>query len=397
MSIEQACPPEQASLTSGFLFTSADASVRTQGVCTDVTHPAVDGMSGAFGEAVGRAFKEAQIQGIEEPLLVGAIPFDTRQPSALYIPECYQWFDRRERSGSTSAAITPTPSTEVSFWPNASTFKAMVAEAVTACQTGAINKVVLSRLCDLVLREVPDLEQVIQVLMHYHPQAYHFHVPLPEGALVGASPELLVSRQGRRVRSLPLAGTAQRIMTNPQQDQHAAEALKRSGKDTREHRWVIESMREVLHRYCYLLDVPARPVLLDTPALWHLATPISGQLMSTETSSLALACALHPTPALGGAPRHAALQMIEVLEPFERGMFGGLVGWCDAQGNGEWAVTIRCGQWQRGHQRMRLAAGAGIVAESDPHAEWQETEAKFNTMLQAFGLAETQGGIGDGH
>lgn len=391
MNMEHARSPEQTPLTSGFLFTSSEASIRTQGRCIDVTTPAADGMTGRFGDAVKSAFHEASVQGVNEPILVGAIPFDTRQPSALFIPEHHQWFDRRTTVSAPQHVHVPPA--EVAFWPAKDAFEAMVADVVSACQAGRVNKVVLSRLCDLVFHDTPELEPIMQALMYQHPQAYHFHVPLPQGALIGASPELLVSRQGRRVHSMPLAGTARRDIDHPEKDQQIASALKHSGKDTQEHRWVIESMYAVLHQYCYLLNIPAHPTLLKTPSLWHLATPLSGQLISTQTSSLALACALHPTPALGGAPRHDALRMIEVLEPFERDMFGGMVGWCDAQGNGEWVVTIRCGQWQRNQRRMRLAAGAGIVAQSDPYAEWQETGAKFTTMLQAFGLPVTQGGF----
>lgn len=389
MSTDTAYSPEQASLTSGFLFTSADASLRTEGLYRDVTTPAASGMSGDFGEDVRAAFRQARADGIEEPLLVGAIPFDTRQPSALFIPEQHQWFDRRRYTRMPTAPLNHHTPDALWFWPKQAEFEAMVSSVVSACQAGQVDKVVLSRVCDLLMEEAPDLEGVLRALMAQHPQAHHFHVPTAEGALIGASPELLVSRQGRRVRALPLAGTARRSPLDGARDQAAAEQLRHSRKDRQEHQWVVDAMRQELQRHCHLLDIPSRPVLLDTPSLWHLATPIAGQLKRTETSSLSLACALHPTPALGGTPRTRALSMIEMLEPFERELFGGMVGWCDAEGNGEWAVTIRCGAWQPTAQRMRLYAGAGLVADSDPCAEWQETGAKLATMLHAFGFTET--------
>src|SRR5690606_35083979 len=113
------------------------------------------------------------------------------------------------------------------------------------------------------------------------------------------------------------------------------------------------------------------------------STRIDGELYD-ELSALRLACQLHPTPALCGFPTAAAKQVIAELEPFDRGVFGGIVGWCDAAGNGEWAVVIRCGIIQQ--TRVRLFAGAGLVSASCPEAEWRETGTKLGTMLAAFGL-----------
>jgi isochorismate synthase len=117
--------------------------------------------------------------------------------------------------------------------------------------------------------------------------------------------------------------------------------------------------------------------------LWHLATPIEGTAQKGETA-LTLACLLHPTPALSGFPHQVAKKWIAELEPFERELFGGIVGWCDADGNGEWVVTIRCARIHE--NRVRLFAGAGIVPASSPAGEWRETGVKLTTMLNVFGL-----------
>jgi isochorismate synthase len=140
----------------------------------------------------------------------------------------------------------------------------------------------------------------------------------------------------------------------------------------------------VLKNRSRALDIPSSPELLSTATLWHLSTPINGEVQDAQENALSLACLLHPTPALCGTPTLVARDLIEQLEPFDRGLFGGIVGWCDDRGNGEWVVTIRCGTVS--DDRVRLFAGAGIVPDSSPESEWRETGVKLNTMLRAFGL-----------
>ena len=131
------------------------------------------------------------------------------------------------------------------------------------------------------------------------------------------------------------------------------------------------------------LQLPASPQLITTPTLWHLGTPFEGKA-NAEENALTLACLLHPTPALSGFPHQVAKKLIAELEPFDRELFGGIVGWCDAEGNGEWVVTIRCAKLRQ--NQVRLFAGAGIVPASSPVAEWRETGVKLSTMLNVFGL-----------
>ena len=157
-----------------------------------------------------------------------------------------------------------------------------------------------------------------------------------------------------------------------------------SAKDRHEHKLVTDAMRATLQPRSRLLSVPETPSLLTTATLWHLATQIQGDVLDDRENALSLACLLHPTPALSGFPHQRAQALIQRLEPFERQLFGGIVGWCDDQGNGEWVVTIRCGTVNG--PRVRLFAGAGIVADSQPESEWRETGVKLDTMLRAFGL-----------
>ncbi len=157
----------------------------------------------------------------------------------------------------------------------------------------------------------------------------------------------------------------------------------RQKKDRHEHELVTQAMKEVLRERSSELHVPSSPQLITTPTLWHLATPFEGKANSQE-NALTLACLLHPTPALSGFPHQAATQVIAELEPFDRELFGGIVGWCDSEGNGEWVVTIRCAKLRE--NQVRLFAGAGIVPASSPLGEWRETGVKLSTMLNVFGL-----------
>jgi isochorismate synthase len=137
-----------------------------------------------------------------------------------------------------------------------------------------------------------------------------------------------------------------------------------------------------LQPFCDELQWDPEPVLLPTANVWHLSTRFRGVLRDTSTDVLQLVGALHPTPAVGGSPREAALAAIERLEPFERGRYAGPVGWMDAEGDGEWAITLRCAELEGDH--ATLFAGAGIVADSDPEAELDETERKFRAFLDSL-------------
>ncbi len=177
------------------------------------------------------------------------------------------------------------------------------------------------------------------------------------GVLLGASPELLLRKEGERFSSLPLAGSARR-QPDDVLDREAGNRLLASQKDRHEHELVTQAMKQILRDRSTELQLPSSPQLITTPTLWHLGTPFEGKANAGE-NALTLACLLHPTPALSGFPHQVAKKLIAELEPFDRELFGGIVGWCDAEGNGEWVVTIRCAKLH-GNQ-VRLFAGAGIV------------------------------------
>ncbi|EBQ4754389.1 isochorismate synthase EntC [Salmonella enterica subsp. arizonae] len=370
-----------------FFFMSPYRSFTTSGCFARYTEPAAAGDSpdSPFQQKLRQQFTEAKSQGIANPILVGAIPFDTRQPSSLFIPMEWQCFSRQEKQ-RTARYFTDHQSLTVTARkaiPEQDAFEAMVARAAMLTATPDVDKVVLSRLIDITTDMAVDSGALLERMVAQNPVSYNFHVPLADGGvLLGASPELLLRKEGDRFSSLPLAGSARR-QPDDVLDREAGNRLLASQKDRHEHELVTQAMKQILRDRSTELQLPSSPQLITTPTLWHLGTPFEGKANVGE-NALTLACLLHPTPALSGFPHQVAKKLIAELEPFDRELFGGIVGWCDAEGNGEWVVTIRCAKLH-GNQ-VRLFAGAGIVPASSPVGEWRETGVKLSTMLNVFGL-----------
>ena len=256
-----------------------------------------------------------------------------------------------------------------------------VASAVEVVGETELRKVVLARTVQVDAGRTLDARALVHRLRAVDPDAYTFAAPTDDGVIVGASPELLVSRHGSEVRSNPLAGSAPRS-GDPEEDRANADALAASTKDRDEHVIVVEAVAEILAPVCEELTWDPEPVLRETPNVWHLSTMFRGILRDPAPSALDLVAALHPTPAVAGTPREVALATIDELEPFDRGRYAGPVGWVDANGDGVWAVALRCAEL-RG-TRAILYAGAGIVADSVPERELAETEPKFRAFLDAL-------------
>lgn len=252
-----------------------------------------------------------------------------------------------------------------------------VDRAVRRIRAGDLEKVVLAR--DRVVHgDGPfDVPQLLTRLRDRFPSCMVFHV---EG-LLGASPELLVRRDSTAITSLVLAGTAGRGADAAEDDRIGARLLA-SAKDLAEHRPAVRSVRDTLRPVTDALDVEAAPRLLRLANVQHLATRITGRL-TRPVSALELAVRLHPTAAVGGTPTATALELIAGLETMDRGRYAGPVGWVDAGGDGEFAIALRCAQLDG--TRARLFAGAGIVADSLPEAELEETRLKLRAMQSAFG------------
>ncbi|WP_436534827.1 isochorismate synthase [Actinoplanes sp. HUAS TT8] len=323
----------------------------------------------------------AEAAGHEVRTVVGAVPFAPGAAAHLIVPQ-------RLRRGSAPTAVPPQPRPSTGLGalypvPAPEGYRDAVAQAVDEIRRGQYTKVVLARSLHAQVSGF-DPAPVVRALAGRDPGGYTFAVDLGAGrTLFGASPELLVARHGRTVTANPLAGSAARS-ADPVEDRRRAAALLASAKDRHEHAFVSEQVAAVLRRYCSSLTVPAEPSLVATATMWHLSTVITGEIADPAISALALATALHPTPAVCGTPTEAARAAIGRLEAFDRGFYTGMVGWVDASGDGEWAVTIRCAT--AGPDGIDLYAGAGVVADSDPAAELAETTAKLGTLLNALGL-----------
>jgi len=265
--------------------------------------------------------------------------------------------------------------------PPADAYAAAVVDVVAAIRRGQLRKVVLARTIGVDAGRRLDARRLAHRLRAVNPDAYTFAAPTATGVIVGASPELLLSRFGREVRSNPLAGSAARS-GDPTEDRENGERLLASAKDHEEHAIVVEAIARTLEPHCRELSWDREPVRLETLNVWHLSTRFRGLLREPAPSALELVRELHPTPAVAGEPREAALAAIERLEPFDRGAYAGPVGWVDASGDGEWAIALRCAELRGDH--ATLSAGAGIVAASKPEAEVDETDRKFRAVLDAL-------------
>lgn len=365
-----------------FFFATPEHTLLTRGHYATVPQPT---SGSSLSETVDLALKQARERGHPNPIVVGAIPFDTGQAARLSIP--HHVLSAGPLTRRTASAPLRTPKCTVTPQPAPQVYADGVAQAVRQIQDGVLRKVVLARTLELASEETIDVPCLLERLARRNTHGYTFALNLAatgQGTLVGASPELLLSRRGLQVRSNPLAGSAARVR-EPLADAQRSQALLLSAKDLHEHQLVADAVAQGLRPHCKVLEVPAAPSLIHTETMWHLSSDIRGELASPEASALFLASCLHPTPAVCGYPSDQALALIRQIEPFNRGFYSGMVGWCDAEGNGEWVVTLRCALVQGQH--MRLFAGAGVVAESQPASELAETSAKFKTMLNALGMA----------
>jgi isochorismate synthase len=335
----------------------------------------------------------------EVSVAVGSVPFNASAEATAWIPsvsvrrgdEGEAWALSLSSSGVEPAELpmqaVPVGAQHAALprvreHPAAEAYGDAVSRAVSEIRDGLVRKVVLARAIDVDAGRPLDPRRLIHHLRAVEPSAYAFAVPIRPGvSLVGASPELLVSRRGRRVRSNPLAGSAPRS-GDPEKDWANARALAASAKDREEHAIVVEAMVAALQPLCDELSWDPEPVLHETANVWHLSTRFDGTLREPAPSVLELVAALHPTPAVGGDPKAEALELIRELEPFDRGRYAGAVGWTDAAGNGDWAIALRCAELEG--TRATLFAGAGIVADSVPEREVEETDRKFRAFLDAL-------------
>ena len=270
---------------------------------------------------------------------------------------------------------------EVTPVRNPMAWTAAVETAAKRLRSGAAAKVVLAR--EVVARGdgVVSAGMVTRALRAAYPSCFTYLVTGADGtAFAGASPELLVRRSGIRAYSQPMAGSVARG-TNDADDERLARQLVDSAKDNAEHRLAAEFVVEALRPFARSVEAGAPEVVRFTN-IQHLATTVTAELRDPAADVLELAGALHPTPAVGGWPRKAADALIDELEGMERGWYAGAVGWMDSRGDGEFAIALRCGLlWEDG---ARLYAGVGVMPDSDPARELEETELKLKALLMAL-------------
>jgi menaquinone-specific isochorismate synthase len=344
------------------------------------------------------------------PVVFGSFAFaDGPTPSVLILPRMLvgrrdgkTWVTSvgrppRDLSPSELAPI-PTGPSDVRYSAgtlSADGWREAVVSAVGRIHAGELSKVVLAR--ELIARtpEPVDPRHLLRALAERYPACFTFSVH----GLVGATPELLVRRYGDRVASRVLAGTAwrrpapgsgpgeQASVDDPpgERDDDVAARLFASAKDREEHAYAARSAAEALRPFCSKLNVPAEPEVLALANVAHLASEVTGTLKDgrrDDTCALALAGALHPTAAVCGTPKAAAAELISSLEGMDRGRYAGPVGWMDSAGDGEWGIALRCAELDG--SRLRLFAGCGIVAGSDPDTELAEAQAKFVAVREAL-------------
>jgi len=325
--------------------------------------------------------KDAKISEDDNPILFGIVPFSEDHPTRFVIPQELSVSSRTH--AQTKKSETSSNGHLISA-PTGAKYKQGVLDAIELFATTELSKVVLSRAIEVATDEDIDLPSLLQNLLLSNPHGYTFSAGLENGnTLMGASPELLVAKRGTHVISNPLAGSRPRTNDAEINERHREE-LFNSDKDLHEHRVVVEEVERTLSRYCNPLYTPMMPSVIETKTMLHLSTLLEGEVVDPDVSALTVAAALHPTPAVCGYPRQTAYDAIRKLEEFDRGYFTGMVGWCDSRGNGEWVITIRCAEVQK--RSMKVFAGAGIVDQSLPESELDETGAKMSTFLSAAGI-----------
>jgi menaquinone-specific isochorismate synthase len=327
------------------------------------------------------------------PLLFASFAFDSTSPSVLVIPEIVlgqkngkswiTWIGDKNQPGlekisnsSISGEIT---------WQDAAkdeeVWRQQVTKAITAIKDGLVEKVVLARDLTATSTKEIDTRSLLQRLEIEYPSTWLFLV----NGLVGATPELLVRLSKSLVTSRVLAGTI-RKSGNEDRDLALAASLAKSSKDLEEHEYAVKSVADGLAPFCSSTNVPESPFVLHLANVMHLATDVTGVLNSSarQADIFTLIEQLHPSAAVCGTPTEVAKKYISQLEQMDRGRYSGPVGWIDAQGDGEIAIALRCGLLSEDRKSIRIFAGCGIVADSNPEKEFAESQSKLIPMRTAL-------------
>ncbi len=299
------------------------------------------------------------------------------------------WTQVAARAGELAHAAAPGPPPPDAplaiegEWPTVQQWRHIVGLATGAVGRGRLDKVVFARRVDMSSPAALDVPSALRRLAASAPESTVFAFRRGKAQFIGATPERLVRAEGRTYRTAAVAGSIRRG-ADPAEDAALAAELLASEKEREEHAVVVRAIRRQLAPISDRLEIAPEPGVLVLRHVQHLVTEVAGTLRVQE-GLLALAGRLHPTPAVGGEPRDLALAMIDEHEGFDRGWYAGPVGWLSADGDGELMVALRCGLVE--DRRVTLYAGCGIVADSDPDREWEESRIKMRTVAAALGRA----------
>lgn len=369
---------DQELASAPFFFASPNNTMMGSGIKSELHQPI------AFANLANKAnemLQAAKQSESDNPVLFGVVPFNQQNPTKFIIPEklFVSSSTRSLRSNPHSASDARVISS-----PSGSHYKQGVTDLLEMFANTDLSKVVLSRAIEVATATDIEQQTLLRNLLAINSKGYTFAANIRQDhKLMGASPELLVAKKGSYLTSNPLAGSRPRSESD-EQNRQSIDSLLNTKKDLHEHGLVVEEVERVMSKYCHNLYTPMIPSVIETKTMLHLSTVLEGQVNDPTTNVLSIAAELHPTPAVCGYPREKAYEAISKLEQFDRGYFTGMVGWCDSRGNGEWVVTIRCAEVQK--RQMKVFAGAGIVNESHPQSELDETGAKMNTILTAAGI-----------
>ncbi len=325
------------------------------------------------------------------PILFASFSFSSDDESVLVIPSVIVG-KKGDKSWITWIGSTPQPELNLIAPETAensiawdvgsdtdSAWKSRVSVAVERIQSGALDKVVLAR--DFTGRSVTTIEprSILKKLAKEYPSTWSFAVD----GLIGATPELLLRLSRKMVTSRVLAGTISKT-GDDERDLALAASLARSSKDLEEHEYAVRSVADALEPFCTSTNVPESPYVLHLANVMHLATDVTGALAEklSHVDAFTILEQLHPSAAVCGTPREQAAKFIAEIESISRGRYAGPVGWIDAAGDGELGIALRCGQIDA--DSIRIFAGCGIVAGSDPAKELAESQAKLVPMRSAL-------------
>ena len=325
------------------------------------------------------------------PVLFTSFSFDRNQESVLVIPKVIvgqkgsnSWItwigsDNQPQLPETSAATAPSTFTFSDGTLTADQWKERVTEVINRVNSNGVDKVVLAR--DVVANSDSEIDArpILKNLSSEYPSTWVFSVD----GLVGATPELLLRLSRGMVTSRVLAGTIPKT-GDDEKDLALAASLARSSKDLEEHEYAVRSVADALDPFCSSTNVPESPFVLHLANVMHLATDVTGALIESKQhiDAFSLLRNLHPSAAVCGTPRNLAFDVIDEIEGMDRGRYAGPVGWIDASGDGELGIALRCGQIT--DRKIRIFAGCGIVAASNPEKEVEESNAKMIPMRSAL-------------